>query len=343
MNDAIPLAFDPSGLVLLNAIIALMMFGVSLELRLADFRRVVARPAGALAGLGAQASIATGPLHAYGSDELKRRFLAPAIRGEKIGAFAVTEPGAGSDVAGLRTTARRDGDAWVLDGSKTYITSGVRADYVIAACKTAPDRGHQGLSMILVEKGTPGFGVSKKLKKLGWRASDTAELFFDGCRVPLGNLVGEEGRGFEQILGNFQWERLALAHGSLGAAEAILEGAQDWVRARQAFGQSLARFQVVRHRLAEMATELEAARQLTYHALRLHAAGEYALPQTAMAKKLATEMCCRLADQALQLHGGAGYMAEYAIERQWRDARLGPIGGGASEIMNEIIAKAMGL
>lgn len=169
------------------------------------------RSGGVAAGLGAQATIATGPLHLFGNDDLKQRFLAPAIRAEKIGAFGVTEPGAGSDVASLKTTAKRDGDHYVVNGSKTYITNGVVADYVIAAVKTDPSRGHKGLSMLVVEKGTPGFGVSKKLKKLGWRASDTAELFFDDCRVPVKNLLGVENDGFSQVMGNFVWERITLA------------------------------------------------------------------------------------------------------------------------------------
>ena len=202
------------------------------------------------------------------------------------------------DVAGLQTTAKRDGDFYVVNGSKTYITNGVVADYVIAAVKTDPSRGHKGLSMLVIEKGTPGFGVSKKLKKLGWRASDTAELFFDDCRVPVKNLLGVENDGFAQVMGNFVWERITLALGSVGAAQDILELAQKYVTERQAFGQPVAKFQVVKHELAEMATELEAARQLTYHALRLHAAGEWALGPTAMAKKYATEMCCRLAGKS---------------------------------------------
>ncbi|MFZ5440200.1 MAG: acyl-CoA dehydrogenase family protein [Myxococcota bacterium] len=298
---------------------------------------------GVAAGLIGQATIATGPLHLFGSDAQKQKFLTRAIKGEWIGAFAVTEPDAGSDVAGLRTTAKRDGAHWVLNGAKTYITNGVRADYVIVAAKTEPAKGHKGVSMFLVEKGTPGFTVSKKLEKLGWRASDTAELSFEDCRVPLDALLGVENDGFAQIMGNFQWERLSLALGAVGAGEQILEGAIAYTKNRQAFGQSVAKFQVIKHRLADMATELEAARQLTYHALRLHAAGEWALAQTAMAKKLATEMCCHLADQSLQLHGGAGYITEFDIERHWRDARLGPIGGGTSEIMNEIIARQLGL
>ncbi|MBK7860502.1 MAG: acyl-CoA dehydrogenase family protein [Archangiaceae bacterium] len=298
---------------------------------------------GVAAGLGAQFTISTGPLWRYGTDEQKRRFLAPAIRGEKIGALGITEPSAGSDVAGLLTTARRDGDHYVVNGSKTYITNGVRCDFVVLAVKTDPTKGHQGLSLLVVEKGTQGFGVSKKLKKLGWRASDTGELHFEECRVPVANRLGDEGAGFYQIMGNFEWERIAMALGAVGAADDILQGAISYTRDRKAFGKSIAEFQVTRHKLAEMATELEAARQLTYHALRLHAGGEYALAQTAMAKKVATEMCCRLADQALQLHGGAGYMMEYDVQRHWRDARLGPIGGGTSEIMTEIIAKQLGL
>ena len=172
--------------------------------------------------------------------------------------------------------------------------------------------------------------------------SDTAELVFEDARVPVTNRLGEEGEGFYQVMGNFEWERIALALASVGAAGDILESVMQYVRDRHAFGKAVGEFQVVRHRLAEMATDLECARQLTYHAVRLHAAGEYALAQTAMAKKVATEMCCRVADQALQLHGGAGYMMEYDIQRHWRDARLGPIGAGTSEIMNEIIAKQLG-
>ncbi len=298
---------------------------------------------GVAAGIGAQMTIGTAPINSFGTHEQKLKYLKPAIAAEKLGAFAVTEPSAGSDVAGMLSFARRDGDHWVLNGSKTYITGGVRADYVIVACKTRKDEGHKGLSMLIVDKGTPGFTVGRKLKKLGWRASDTAELFFEDCRVPKENLLGEEGQGFYQIMGNFAWERLSLALGAVGAADDILLNAIAYVKERKAFGKTVGQFQVVRHRLAEMATELEASRQLTYHALRLHAAGEFALGQTAMAKKLATEMCCKIADQALQLHGGAGYMMEYDIQRHWRDARLGPIGGGTSEIMNEIICKQLGL
>jgi acyl-CoA dehydrogenase len=298
---------------------------------------------GVSAGLAAQFTISTGPLHLFGTDAQKRRFLAPAIRGEKIGALGITEPDAGSDVAGIRTTAVRDGDHYVINGSKTYITNGVRADFLVLAVKTDPARGHKGLSMLLVERGTPGFSVGRKLQKLGWRSSDTAELFFEDCRVPAENLLGVEGQGFSQIMGNFQWERLALALGAVGAMEQMLEQVLEHVKQRQAFGQPLSQFQVLRHRLAELHTAFECARQLTYHALRLHVGGEYAVAQTSMAKKVATETACKVADECLQLYGGAGYMMEYDIQRHWRDARLGPIGGGTSEVMNEIIAKQLGL
>jgi acyl-CoA dehydrogenase len=298
---------------------------------------------GVAAGLGAQFTIATGPVDKYGTHEQKLRFLAPAIRGEKIGALAITEPDAGSDVAGLRTRATRSGAGYLLEGSKLYITNGVRADFVVVAAKTDPSAGRKGVTLFIVEKGAPGFSVGRKLDKLGWRASDTAELVFEKAQVPLENRLGAEGEGFSQIVGNFQWERLALALGALGSAEQIFEQALAYAQQRQSFGQPLTGHQVIRHRLAEMATQLEAARQLTYHALRLHVAGEHALAQTAMAKKVATEMCCELADQALQLHGGAGYMMDLDVQRHWRDARLGPIGGGTSDIMNEIIAKQLGL
>ena len=298
---------------------------------------------GVSAGLGAQFTISTGPLHLFGTEAQKQRFLAPAVRGEKIGALAITEPDAGSDVAGLRTTAIQDGAHYVVNGSKIYITNGVRADFLVCAVKTDPQAGHKGLSMLIIEKGTEGFSVGRKLQKLGWRASDTAELFFQDCRVPVENLLGQVGQGFYQIMGNFQWERLSLALGALGSMEDMLEQALSYVKQRRAFGQSVAQFQVVRHKLAELFTELECARQLTYHALRLHVGGEHAVAQTSMAKKVATETACRVADACLQLHGGAGYMMEYDIQRHWRDARLGPIGGGTSEVMNEIIAKQLGL
>lgn len=301
------------------------------------------RSGGVAAGLGAHAFIAMPPIGLLGTEAQKRRWLAPAIEGALVGALAITEPGAGSDVAGLTTRARRDGDAFVLDGAKTFITNGARADFYVVAARTNDEPGHAGLSLLVVEQGTPGFTVGRRLDKLGWRASDTAELHFEGCRVPAANLVGDEGAGFFGIMANFQWERLAMALGATAAAEQILEDVTAFVKERRAFGRPIAGFQVTRHKLADLALELEAARQLGYHALRLHAAGEDAITEVTMAKRLATESCCRIADEALQLHGGAGYMMEYDVQRHWRDARLGPIGGGTREIMNEILAKRLGL
>lgn len=298
---------------------------------------------GVAAGLGAHTAIAMPPIGIFGTQAQKQRFLVPGIRGEKIGALAITEPDAGSDVANLRTRCERDGEWLQLNGAKTFITNGVRANFYVVAVKTAPEGGHAGLSMVLVEKDTPGFSVANKLDKLGWRASDTAELVFEDCRVPAENLLGEWNQGFLQIMANFQWERLAMALGAVATSALVLEEATKYASERHAFGRAIAKFQVTRHKLAEMTCELEAARQLTYHALRLYAAGEDAFTEVAIAKKVATEMACRITDQALQLHGGNGYMMEYDVQRHWRDARLGPIGGGTSEIMLEIIAKRMGL
>ncbi len=298
---------------------------------------------GVAAGLGGHVAIATPPVNSFGTEAQKQRYLVPAIRGERIGALAITEPDAGSDVAGLKTRCRRDGDHLVLDGRKTFITNGARADFYVVAVKTDPEAGHAGLSMVLVDKGTPGFSTSKPLKKLGWRASDTAELVFEDCRIPAEQLLGEWNQGFYQIVANFMWERLAMALGSVSGAAQVLEDTVAYTKQRQAFGRPVAAFQVTRHKLADMHTRVEAARQLTYHALLRFAAGEDALVTVAMAKRVATETACAVIDEALQLHGGNGYMMEYDVQRHWRDARLGPIGGGTSEIMNEIIAKGLGL
>jgi acyl-CoA dehydrogenase len=280
----------------------------------------------------------------FGNDEQKQRWLPGCVSGDLITAIGMTEPGAGSDLAALQTSAVKDGDDYIINGSKTFISNGQLCDLVLLAAKTDPDpkNAHRGISLFVVEATRKGFIKGKRLHKMGLASQDTSELFFEDCRVPVANRLGGEGEGFYQIMGNFEWERISLALGAVGAGDAILEDVMKYVRDRKAFGKSVGEFQVVRHRIAEMATDLECARQLTYHALKLHAAGEYALGQTAMAKKVATEMCCRLADQSLQLHGGAGYMMEFDVQRHWRDARLGPIGGGTSEIMNEIIAKQLG-
>jgi acyl-CoA dehydrogenase len=298
---------------------------------------------GLAAGIGAHIGIATPPIWKFGSDDQKRRFLAPAIGGEKIGALGISEPGAGSDVAGIRTLARRVEGGYLVNGSKTFITNGVRADFVVTAVKTTEEGGHQGLSFLLIEKGMEGFSVSKKLEKLGWHASDTAELAFQDVFVPEENLLGEENKGFYLIMANFQWERLAMALGAVGSMDAVLERTLAFAGERHAFGRPIAKHQAIRHKLAEMAVKLEASRSLTYHALRLFAGGQDALREVTEAKLLSQRSAYEVADEALQIHGGAGYMREYAIERVVRDTRLGPIGGGTDEVMREILGKQLGL
>ena len=298
---------------------------------------------GLAAGIGAHIGIATPPIWKFGTDEQKRRFLAPAIGGEKIGALGISEPGAGSDVAGIRTLASRVDGGYLVNGSKTFITNGVRADFVVTAVKTTEEGGHHGLSFLIVEKGMEGFSVSKKLEKLGWHASDTAELAFQDVFVPEANLLGEENRGFYLMMANFQWERLAMALGAVGSMDAVLERTLEFASERQAFGRPISKHQAIRHKLAEMAVKLEASRSLTYHALRLFADGQDALREVTEAKVLSQRSAYKVADDALQIHGGAGYMREYEIERVVRDTRLGPIGGGTDEVMKEILGRQLGL
>ncbi|HEV3233816.1 MAG TPA: acyl-CoA dehydrogenase family protein [Candidatus Dormibacteraeota bacterium] len=297
---------------------------------------------GVAAGLGAHAQIALPPIASFGTPEQKQRWLAPGIKGEKIAALGITEPEAGSDVAGIKTRAVRDGDDYVLNGSKTFITNGVRADMVVCAVRTGEDP-HGGVSFIVVERGTPGFDQSTKLKKLGWRASDTATLYFSDCRVPAANMLGNEGDGFKMIMSNFQWERLTMALGAVIGAEETMKLARDHAENRVAFDRPIVRFQTIQHKLVEMATEIEAARHLTYHALWLFNQGRDAVKEVSMAKIVATEAATHVADEAVQIHGGYGYMMEFPVQRAWRDARLGPIGGGTTQIMREIIAKTMDL
>lgn len=285
--------------------------------------------------------IATPPVLNLGTQEQKERFARPVLAGDKIAALAITEPGTGSDVAGIRTKAVRDGDHYVVNGAKTFITSGCRADFVTTAVRTGEDR-HGGVSMIVVEKGTPGFGVSKKLRKTGWWASDTAELSFEDCRVPAANLIGGEGMGFAAIMVNFVNERLFLAGQCVAIAELAYRKSVEWARERNAFGKTLTGFQVIRHKLADMATQIAAARALVAQVTVAAAAGTATPGDAAMAKNASTDMCSAVCDQAVQIHGGYGYMREVLVERLYRDARLYPIGGGTREIMNEIISKTEG-
>jgi acyl-CoA dehydrogenase len=275
-----------------------------------------------------------------GSKAQKDRFMPDIVAGKKIVAVAVTEPGAGSDVKGIRTTARRDGDHYVLNGTKMFITNGVYGDlYCIAARTDAGARPSQSLSMILVEKGTPGFRVSRALDKHGWRSSDTAELVFEDCRVPAENILGEEGRGFYSIMKNFQNERTMIAAMAMGEAAAALEMTIDWVMQRQAFGAPLWDKQAIRARLATLASKVEAGRQLVHHAAWLDAGGFDAVKEVSMAKAYCGELVNEVMYACVQFHGGMGFMRESAIERMSRDARVQSIGGGTTEIMLEEVAK----
>lgn len=277
-----------------------------------------------------------------GSADLVDRYVRPTLRGELIGALAITEPSGGSDVAGLRTTARRDGDHYLVNGAKTYITSGVRADFVTTAVRTGAP-GHGGISLLVIDKGLPGFTVSAPLDKMGWRASDTAELSFVDVRVPAAALVGAEGDGFLLIMRQFQTERLALATQAWAMAERALNLTVQWVQERETFGRPLSSRQVVRHRLAEMARQVWVAKTTTRAAYDLWLDTGDAVTEVSMAKNTACYVCDHVVDEAVQLFGGLGYMRESEVERHYRDSRILRIGGGTDEIMNEIIAKRLGV
>ena len=294
--------------------------------------------------VGVHTDMASPHLYWTGSERLKETYLPAICRGEKLTAIAVTEPGGGSDVAAIRTRAVRDGDHYVLNGSKMFITNGALADlYFVAARVEGRDaqRRHKGISMFLVERETPGFAVSRTLDKMGMRASDTAELSFQDMRVPAENLLGREGVGFYEVMRVFQRERLVAGLHAVAMSARALADTLAYVRERQAFGGPLADKQVVRHKLADLATLIEAGRWLTYAACLKYQAGEEAVSEISMVKLFTAEMVQKVAYDCVQLHGGYGYMREYAIERFARDARLLSIGGGTSEIMKEIIAKAL--
>lgn len=280
----------------------------------------------------------------FGTEAQKARWLPGIVRGETVCALAITEPGAGSDMAGLATRAERRGDTYRVTGAKTFITNGVHADLYFVAARTGPgtpDRRHAGLSMLLVERGTPGFTVSRTLDKMGMRASDTAELAFEDARVPAANLLGVEGRGFQQLAAGLERERILAGVLAVSAAAQALEDTVRYLGERHAFGEPLAARQALRHRVADAATELEAARRLLYHVAGLYAAGVPCAPDVAMAKLFATEAANRVAYQAVQLHGGYGYMREFPVERVFRDVRLWTIASGTSEIMREIVARRL--
>src|SRR5439155_12608965 len=269
-------------------------------------------------------------------------YLVPAIRGEKIACLGITEPDAGSDIAAIETTAVRNGDDWVINGRKMFITNGVRADFCLLVTRTDKPAGYDGFSLFLVDTSTPGYGVSRKLDKLGMRSSDTAELVLDDVRVPSDALVGTEGKGFYQIMWELQGERLIGVAGSVAGAWLAMERTLQYAKDRRAFGGSVWDFQVIRHRFAEMATELEAARQLTYDTALAWERGEYPVKQISMAKLYSGVVVNRVMNECLQVHGGYGYAANSWIQRAWRDTRLLRIGAGTDEVMREVISKLIG-
>ena len=286
--------------------------------------------------------IATPHIVSSGNTDLIERFARPALEGRAIGSLAISEPSGGSDVANIRTTARREGDEYVINGAKLYITSGTRADFVTTAVRTG-DAGAGGISLVVVPTDTPGFTVSRKLDKMGWLCSDTAELFYDDVRVPVSNLIGAENSAFGQIAQQFQGERLSLAFQAVATAQRCFDLTVEWVKSRETMGRPLSKRQVVRHRLAELATEITAAKTFCRSVAERWVNGEGMLLETSMAKNNAVKVCDHAVMEAVQLAGGIGLMRESEVERHFRDARVLGIGGGTNEIMNEIISKLLGL
>src|SRR5215216_4609197 len=304
---------------------------------------VHANSGGLTMGVAVHTDMATPPVHLFGTEEQKQRYLVPSIRGEKISCLGITEPDAGSDVAGIRTRAVRDGDEYVINGSKTYITNGHRADFIVLVTKTDPDAGYDGFTLFIVDTDTPGFIREKRLEKLGMHASDTALLAFDDMRVPAENILGQEGKGFYHIMWELQGERLIGAAGCVAGAQKCFEKTLDYAMERKAFGRSIGHFQVIRHKFAEMATKIESARQMVYTTAWRHQNGEYPVREISMAKLHAARVAVEVADECIQIHGGAGYMKEYGVERVWRDMRLNRIGAGTDEIMLDVIGRSYGL
>ncbi|MEE2788937.1 MAG: acyl-CoA dehydrogenase family protein [Myxococcota bacterium] len=299
--------------------------------------------AGLNMALMVQSDMATPIINEIGSDEVKREFLAPAITGEKISALGVSEPGGGSDVAAIRTTARSDGDDYVINGQKLWITNGTRADFITLAVRTGDD-GFGGISLLVFPTDVKGFSIGKSIKKIGNKSSDTAELFFDNCRVPKRYLLGQENGGFFHIMTNFQGERLIAAVGCVAGMEHAVRGAIQYASERKVFGRPISKFQVWKHRLVEHLTAIEAARRLTYHAVDKFTKDPIgATREITMAKLFAGDLSQRVLYDCMQMHGGFGYTTEYPISRAWTDARLITIGGGTSEVMKEILVKCEGL
>ena len=290
-----------------------------------------------------QAEMATPPVFKFGNEEQRRRFVVPAIAGDAIAAIAMTEPDAGSDLAGMKTVARRHGDEYVINGRKIFITNGARCSWCLVVAKTDSEAGHKGFSLLVVPKDTTGFHVTRTLKKLGMHSSDTAELLFDDCRVPVENRIGEEGTGWTNLMWELQGERLIAACGHMAGAQAVFDYALQYAKDRTAFGRPIGQFQVIKHKLVDMGTEIAAVRAFVYDVADAWNRGDYPVREISQAKLLATQLNVRVADEAIQILGGHGYMQEFPVERAWRDARLARIGAGTDEIMKEIIAKTYGL
>ncbi|MBA2880473.1 acyl-CoA dehydrogenase [Desulfosalsimonas propionicica] len=282
--------------------------------------------------------IALPPLIKYGTPEQKEKFVKPVVAGDRVAALAVTEPGGGSDVASLQTTAVPDKDCYIVNGSKTFITSAINADQITCAVRTGGDGAH-GISLLVIEADTPGYSVSDKLKKTGWWTSDTGQIFFDDCRVPVENRIGEENKGFYYQMENFQSERLAMAVQSNMISRMCLEEAIKYAKKRTAFGKTLTGFQVTRHKIAEMATRVEASSEFTYRVAAMVNAGEYKVAEVSMAKNFACQVANRVTFDATQIFGGYGFIRGHLVERLYRDNRIYSIGGGTHEIMNEVISK----
>ncbi len=312
---------------------------------------------GTASDLGAHSQLAALYVDRFGSDEQKERYLRPSIAGELLGALAVTEPGAGSDVNGIRTRAGRDGDDWVLEGSKVFITNGCWSDYVVVAARTSDDpresgggRSHRNITLFIVDAGLDGF-EQRRMRMIAWQTSHTGELFFDGVRVSDSNRLGEVGSGFASIMTNFQWERVMMSLSALALADRSLETAIQYAKDRIAFGRPVIKFQVWQHRFADLAVRLRTSKALTYKALRMHIAAEQGekvsredlVRLTSMAKLHSQRLAWDVADECVQVHGGAGALKEYPAQRFWRDARVGPIGGGTDDIMRNLIARSMGM
>ncbi|AXT50862.1 acyl-CoA dehydrogenase [Aquimarina sp. BL5] len=293
---------------------------------------------GFAAAMWAHVYLAMTHVNKEGDDRIKEKYLRSSITGEKIGCLCISEPFGGSDVAGMRTTAVKEGDSYVINGSKTFITNGVYSDYLVVAAKTTPELGNKGISIFIMDRDTPGISATK-LDKLGWKASDTGEIAFDNVKIPWENLMGEENKGFSYIMQHFALERLIMGINAHARTEFALEYVIKYMGEREAFGRTIDKFQALRHTVADMASELEMCKEFNYSVAKRLNEGQYVVKEASMSKLLSTKIADEVIYKCLQLLGGYGYMEEYPLARLFRDSRLGPIGGGTSEILREIIAK----